>query len=202
MAAVMEDVGAIDRRDVVGFEGIYAVTKDGRVWAYPRTWKTGASLKIVRSMPGRWMKAHSTPSGYMIVKLSRGGDGGTHCLVHRLVAEAWIPNPDRLPQINHINCDKSDNRAANLEWCTASHNRRHAISMGRGLPTDNLRRAVKVNARKAHAATRKLTQDQAAKVRAAFSAGETKTAIAKRFGIERSTVWGIVNGRTYREAKP
>lgn len=196
MSAILQDVGAIDRRDIPGYEGIYAITRDGRVWAYARRWETGGSMKIRRSRAAGFMRTHKTPAGYVMIKLSTNGRA-KHELVHRLVALAWIPNPDGLPQINHLNAIKSDNRAENLEWCTASGNRRHAF--GKGLITfnDNFRAAVRENAKKAHAATRKLSYEEADQVRARFASGETKTVIAKDFGINRSTVWAIVNGKTY-----
>lgn len=196
MAAVLQDVGAIDRRDIPGYEGIYAVTRDGRVWAYPRRWETGGSMRIKRSRPAGFMRTHKTPAGYAMVKLTVSGRA-KHELVHRLVALAWIPNPGGLPQVNHLNAIKSDNRVENLEWCTASGNRRHAFANGLINFGDNFKAAVRENATMAHAATRKLSYEQADQVRLRFAAGETKTAIARAFGIERSTVWGIVNGRTY-----
>lgn len=59
--------------------------------------------------------------GYKKIRLTIN-DVGRNFLVHRLVAEAFIPNPENLPQINHKNSDKADNRPENLEWCTNSYN--------------------------------------------------------------------------------
>lgn len=71
------------------------------------------------------MKPIKQSNGYLTVSLS-----GKIVGVHRLVADAFIPNPENKPQVNHKNADKTDNNADNLEWCTASENSRHAVAMG------------------------------------------------------------------------
>lgn len=60
-------------------------------------------------------------------------------MVHRLVAQAFIGNPHKLPQVNHINGDRTDNSASNLEWCTASENQKHAIRTGLKDPEDTVK---------------------------------------------------------------
>ena len=96
-------------RDVEGYDGMYQVSDLGRV----RSRKSG-EWKV--------MSASKNNSGYLIVQLSKDGKK-KHFLVHRLVAQAFIPNDDESKtQINHRNEIKSDNRVSNLEYCTAQYN--------------------------------------------------------------------------------
>ena len=78
------------------------------------------------------LKASHTHNGYQRVGVSNGS-----YLVHRMVAETWIdnPNPNHYTQVNHINGDKDDNRVENLEWVTPSQNIRHAYRTGLRKPT-------------------------------------------------------------------
>ena len=101
-------------RPVVGFEGIYEVSNYGEV----RTKLTGHYRQ-------RKIK-HNKRTGYNFIQLYRRGEKPLTRNVHRLVAEAFIPNPDNLPQVNHINEVKTDNRVENLEWVTAHKNNVHS----------------------------------------------------------------------------
>lgn len=99
-----------NRKPVEGYEGRYSVTDDGRVVG-PR---------------GRPLVPHiNRKTGYSQLVLRINGKASL-ALVHRLVAEAFIPNPYGKPTVNHKNGDKTDNRAENLEWATRSENMRHA----------------------------------------------------------------------------
>lgn len=112
-------------RDVRGYEGLYQVSSLGRVRSLDRTIhgvRCGRSWSSMRS--GREMCPNTDKDGYKTIKLCKEGRV-SRWLVHRLVALAFIPNPDGKPQINHINGDKADNRVENLEWTTNSENTMH-----------------------------------------------------------------------------
>lgn len=102
-------------KDVVGYEGLYQVSNLGRVRSLPNSHHLDSI--IMRQSKGK--------VGYMRVPLAKNK---THRmkLVHRLVAEAFIPNPKNKPQVNHKNGRKDCNIVSNLEWATRSENQKHA----------------------------------------------------------------------------
>ena len=93
-------------KEIAGYEGLYSITKDGRVWGHKRK---------------KFLSPGSDKYGYLKVNLCKDGKLKPK-LIHRLVAEAYIPNPNNLPEVNHINEDKTKNEVSNLEWCTRSYN--------------------------------------------------------------------------------
>lgn len=105
-------------KPVVGYEGFYEVSNIGRVRSLERKDCLGRTVKE------RVLKPAFNDFGYLIVGLCAGGKQKT-LKVHRLVCEAFHENPYNKPQVNHLNEDKSDNRAVNLEWATAKENLNH-----------------------------------------------------------------------------
>lgn len=104
-------------KDIEGFEGLYQVSNLGRIKSAFREGTKGGIIKqfIIHNYP----------------KVNLHKNGESHFIyTHRLVAKAFIPNPLNKPQINHINGNKCDNRAINLEWATSQENLQHAIDTG------------------------------------------------------------------------
>lgn len=100
--------------------GLYQVSNLGRVKSLNYLGHGKEMLK----KPSLPKKTVMHPSQYYQVGLYKQGKCKTH-KVHRLVAEAFIPNPNNLPQVNHIDCNPFNNCANNLEWCTAKYNANH-----------------------------------------------------------------------------
>ncbi len=92
-------------KNIEGYEGLYQVSDDGQV----------------RNSKGIILKPEVNKKGYLRVNLFKEGKKKKY-RIHRLVAMAFIPNPDNLPQINHIDEDKSNNCLTNLEWCDCKYN--------------------------------------------------------------------------------
>lgn len=107
----------------------YAVSNFGRVKRCQQTIchknKTGKMVKYV--LEEKLLVLAVLGNGYLRIEKHLKTGGNATKLVHRLVAEAFIPNPDSKPEVNHKNGDKQDNRVANLEWVTASENQIHKV---------------------------------------------------------------------------
>lgn len=108
-------------KPIKGYEGLYEVSDWGRVKSLKRTHKSKNNSKA--TIKEHFLK-NSFDGRYSFVCLYKNNKQ-KRISVHRLVAEAFIPNPNNLPQINHINEDKSDNRACNLEFVTPKQNANH-----------------------------------------------------------------------------
>ena len=106
-------------KDIAGYEGKYQVSNLGRVRSLPRTFLDVNRRK--QMFRGRVLKQMMRKNGYMVVTFYESGKFH-QMMVHRLVADAFIPNPNNLPLINHKDEDKTNNRVDNLEWCSAQYN--------------------------------------------------------------------------------
>ncbi len=112
--------------EIVNYEN-YSITRDGKVVSTKRVaGRDGKGMcytKIVMSLC-------SDTNGYQIVGLTNSKRKRLTKLVHRLVAQAYIPNPENKPQVNHKDGDKTNNNVSNLEWCTSLENNSHALRTG------------------------------------------------------------------------
>ena len=107
-------------KPVVGYEGLYEVSNIGRVRSI--NFHKSGKAKVMRPSLNTW--------GYPIVDLRKNSKRHSYT-VHRLVALAFIPNPDNLPEINHKNEIKNDNTVENLEWCTRKYNINYGTAIKR-----------------------------------------------------------------------
>lgn len=117
-------------KDIAGYEGLYQVSNLGRVKSldrFARVKGNGMQLKKGRIMA---QKIRSKSYPYLCVTLSRNNKTVVRP-VHRLVAESFIPNLENKPQVNHIDENKTNNRADNLEWATPHENMHHNNLVGR-----------------------------------------------------------------------
>ena len=169
-------------KDVQGYEGQYQVSNLGRVKSLKRKLDNGRSVneKILNSSGKK-----KTQYGYLMVALA-----GKTFRVNRLVATAFIPNPDNKPVVNHIDGDKENNRADNLEWATISENMLHAYRCGL--------KAAMIWEENPNA---KLTKEQVKAIRneyVPYSKQYGSNALAKKYNVSNVTITNIVNYKTYK----
>lgn len=118
-------------KDIQEYEGLYQVSNLGRVRHLPYTIKWGGKLE---HRPLKESNQHKSTGGYCIVVLSKNSKSKKF-LVHRLVAKAFIPNPDNLPEVNHIDEDNTNNKVNNLGWCDRKYNVNYGTRTEKALKT-------------------------------------------------------------------
>lgn len=173
---------SVEWRPIRGYESRYQISSDGRVrflFSYGRA-TAGAEKHFIRP-----------PGGYLQVELSDDQNMQRMFLVHRLVATAFIPNPENKPVVNHKNSIRSDNRIANLEWVTYKENAVHGAMYGRAGAEGRERWAI-------------LTAPQVADIKRElrnYRKGMLKQ-LAARYGVLNSTICEIRKGRSWRHVSP
>lgn len=170
-------------KDIPGYETLYAVTEDGRIWSHPKRTAVGSNGGV-RDDGGRWLTLVRVTARTKHLRAYLHRDGKTvGMLVHRAVALTYIPNPDDLPHINHKDGDPTNNNVSNLEWCDAAANARHAVANGlTTMPKQS-------GARNSQS---KLTEADVRSIRAEHADGQSCAAIARQFGLNPKTVNDIV----------
>lgn len=167
-------------KDIDGYDGIYQVSSAGRI--------RSKSRRVHNYMkPGRYLRQNQKPNGYLYVGLVKpDGTVSKHEYVHRLVAQAFIPNPEGLAQVNHKNHDKTDNRTENLEWVTPQENILHFRKS---------RQAAKYDKKKKRTLTNKSLQyilDHKQPVCDLYATGKTIVEVSEELGLGRDRVRDIL----------
>lgn len=116
-------------KDIKGYEGLYQVSSEGRVKSLPREIiSANKSGTVVKKLKERILKENLTNGGYCRVLLYADANR-EHKLIHKLVAEAFIPNPNGYNEVDHINTIRTDNRSCNLRWVSHKENCNNPISI-------------------------------------------------------------------------
>lgn len=167
-------------------------------------WRPVPGTKYWASNKGRIFtpSAHNKPNNPAIMKPARSFDkrrgaweyyktvlNGRTIVVHRIIAKVWVPNPENKPFVNHINGNKADNRAENLEWCTTSENLLHAYRTG----------LEKKQLGEKHHAT-KLTNEQVRRFKREWAMRprlKSRKQYAEELGVPESTLKDIITRRSW-----
>lgn len=171
------------------------------IWKFVKGFKSNwgryrvSNLGRLKGPNGREFYLRKSKKGYLSFRIVRESDGKEKFMqMHRLIALTFIPNPDNLPQVNHVNCIKTDNRVCNLQWCTNAENMHHAKING-----------LRKNKKGGDSKLAQLTNEQAAEIRSVIlnKGGQgpiTRKDLAERYCVSLHVIKDIRAGRSYCNA--
>lgn len=172
-------------RDIAGYEGLYQVSNLGRVRSLTRDVFNG---KVFFKKSGKLMRITVSKNRYCRVTLTKDAVQ-TQWYVHRLVATAFLPNPDNLPEVDHIDANPSNNQLCNLRWVTKAENMRHVFELGHHYDgTANLLKPEVV-------AKARATRHKKQVVRSDGEIFESITSAARCLGVTPASVCNVLSGR-------
>lgn len=173
-------------RDIIGYEGLYQVSNLGRIKSL---YKKVICKNGFRSCKEKILKNNSY-GDYNRIQI---GKKSKHFLVHRLVAKAFIPNPENKPCVNHINGIKTDNRKENLEWSTYSENTIHAYDV---LKCNRYANSKENYKRGSDQCFSKLKDYEVKEIRRKYSKG-MGIILSKEYNVSQTTILNIVNNKIW-----
>ena len=153
------------------------------------------NIKILKTLENRKTNINS---GYELIVLDENGVKYSR-LVHRLVAQAFIPNLENKPCVNHLNGIKTDNRVENLEWVTYKENIEHAVKTGLIDHSKRKNPSHKLHPRDEDNKLTKANKEQVIEMRKMYDSGDyVLRELSDKFGMSISVIWRIVTRKTWK----
>ena len=196
------DAVEVVRKPIKGYEGYYEVDQLGRVYSVNRTITVNDNGRVYdKPLSGGKMKQGMHSAGYKVVSLTKDGKTKRY-YVHRLVAEAFIDNPNNLPFINHKDEDKTNNFADNLEWCTNEYNINYGNARAKQARKIKGRRLTEEHKDKIRSGVIKICDNGNTKLTRqiiCLNTGDVYASInnaSRELGISRGTLWSACKRQT------
>lgn len=174
-------------KPVVGYEGLYEISNIGRVKSLEKTVNTFGGHTLRRKE--RFLRPQEFTTGYYFVILCDNTQR-KHCSIHRLVADAFIPNPEKKPDVNHKDFNRKNNLVENLEWVTKRENIVHAFT-----------KVDRNTARGERNSKAKLKESDAIEIRKLKREGVDTKRLAEIYQLNCSTINRISNGTYWKHVE-
>ena len=170
--------------DIIGYEKEYSINKKGQIFS-----------KSKNRIMNQWI----ANNGYLTITFRSNKNKKTY-LIHRLLAEHFIKNPENKTQINHKNGIKTDNRLENLEWVTVSENCKHAYNMGLSFKNPEHIKYTKEKCSKLGKLSRKLSIEDVNNIKQKYGTGlYSQRKLAELYNLTQGTISALLLNKTYKE---